>query len=31
MSHLPYEYAESLRIGTVEFVSPDEIKVSLDI
>ncbi|WP_263418403.1 ATP-binding protein [Terriglobus albidus] len=31
MSNLPYEYAESLRIGTVEFVSPDEIKVSLDI
>jgi uncharacterized protein len=31
MSHLPYEYTESLRIGTVEFVSPDEIKVSLDI
>ncbi len=31
MSHLPYEYAESLRIGTVEFVSPDEIKVALDI
>jgi uncharacterized protein len=31
MSHLPYEYAESLRIGTVEFVSPDELKVALDI
>ncbi|HOV80082.1 MAG TPA: ATP-binding protein [Bacillota bacterium] len=25
------EYTESLRIGTVEFVSPDEIKVLLDI
>ena len=24
-------YAESLRIGSVHFVSPDEIKVQLDI
>jgi hypothetical protein len=31
MSHSPIEHAESLRIGVVEFVSPDEIKVSLDI
>jgi len=27
----PLEYAESLQIGTVEFVSPNEVKVSLDI
>jgi hypothetical protein len=27
----PLELAESLRIGTVEFVSPDRIEVSLDI
>jgi hypothetical protein len=31
MSQTPFEHAESLRIGTVEFVSPDEIKVILDI
>lgn len=31
MSHPPFEKAESLRIGAVEFISPDEIKVSLDI
>jgi uncharacterized protein len=31
MSHSPIEHAESLRIGVVDFVSPDEIKVSLDI
>ncbi|HWQ76457.1 MAG TPA: DUF87 domain-containing protein, partial [Syntrophomonas sp.] len=31
MNPSPLEYAESLRIGTVEFVSPDEIKVLLDI
>lgn len=31
MSHAPFEQAESLRIGAVDFVSPDEIKVSLDI
>jgi uncharacterized protein len=31
MSHVPFEHAESLRVGTVDFVSPDEIKVALDI
>lgn len=31
MNPSPMEYAESLHIGTVEFVSPDEIKVLLDI
>jgi len=31
MSLTPFEYAEGLRIGTVEYVSPDEIKVALDI
>lgn len=31
MSLSPFEHAESLRIGTVDFVSPDEIKVALDI
>ena len=31
MSQPPFERAESLRIGTVDFVSPDEIKVALDI
>lgn len=31
MSQTPFEQAENLRIGTVEFVSPDEIKVGLDI
>lgn len=31
MSHSPFEFAESLRIGCVDFVSPDEIKVGLDI
>ncbi|HEY1759376.1 MAG TPA: DUF87 domain-containing protein [Bryobacteraceae bacterium] len=31
MSPAPFEYIESLRIGTVDFVSPDEIKVALDI
>lgn len=31
MSHPPFEHAESLRIGTVDFVSPDEIKVALDV
>lgn len=31
MSHSPVGRAESLRIGTVDFVSPDEIKVLLDI
>lgn len=31
MSISPMAYADSLRIGTVDFVSPDEIKVLLDI
>ena len=31
MSQAPFEQAGSLRIGAVEFVSPDEIKVGLDI
>lgn len=31
MNQAPFEQAGSLRIGTVEFVSPDEIKVGLDI
>jgi len=31
MNPSPLEYVESLHIGTVEFVSPDEIKVLLDI
>lgn len=31
MSQAPFERAESLRIGTVDFVSPNEIKVALDI
>lgn len=31
MSETPFERAGNLRIGTVEFVSPDEIKVGLDI
>ena len=31
MSQLPFEQAGGLRIGTVDFVSPDEIKVILDI
>lgn len=31
MSQAPFEQVGSLRIGTVEFVSPDEIKVGLDI
>jgi hypothetical protein len=31
MNPSPLEYSESLHIGTVEFVSPNEIKVSLDI
>lgn len=31
MTHPPFQHAESLRIGSVDFVSPDEIKVSLDI
>ncbi|MDX9699263.1 MAG: ATP-binding protein [Rhodocyclaceae bacterium] len=31
MSFSPLAYADSLRIGSVDFVSPDEIKVLLDI
>ena len=31
MSQSPFEHAGSLRIGAVDFVSPDEIKVALDI
>ncbi len=31
MSQAPFEQAGSLRIGTVDFVSPDELKVALDI
>lgn len=31
MSQTPFEQAGSLRIGSVDFVSPDEIKVALDI
>lgn len=31
MSQAPFEQAESLRVGTVDYVSPDEIKVALDI
>jgi uncharacterized protein len=31
MTQSPFHHAESLRIGTVDFVSPDEIKILLDI
>lgn len=31
MSQTPFEHAGSLHIGTVDFVSPDEVKVLLDI
>ena len=31
MSQAPFQQAGSLRVGTVDFVSPDEIKVALDI
>jgi DNA helicase HerA-like ATPase len=31
MSYTPFAHAESLHIGTVDFSSPDEIKVILDI
>lgn len=31
MTHTPFAHAESLRIGTVDFVSPNEVKVLLDI
>ena len=31
MSYTPFAHAESLRIGTIDFISPDEVKVLLDI
>jgi DNA helicase HerA-like ATPase len=31
MSYSPLAYADSLRIGSIDFISPDEIKVMLDI
>ena len=31
MSQTPFEQAGGLRIGTVDFVSPDEVRVALDI
>lgn len=31
MSQTPFEHAGSLRVGAVDYVSPDEIKVALDI
>lgn len=31
MIETPFAHAESLRIGTVDFISPDEVKVLLDI
>ena len=31
MSQTPFAHAESLRIGTVDFISPGEVKVLLDI
>ena len=31
MSQTPLAHADSLHIGTVDFVSPDEVKVLLDI
>lgn len=31
MNYTPFAHAESLRIGTVDFISPDEVKVMLDI
>jgi len=31
MSQTPFEQVSSLEIGTVEFVSPDEIKIAIDI
>ena len=31
MSEAPFQHAESLRIGTVDYVSSDEIKVALDV
>lgn len=31
MHYTPLEIQESLQIGQVDFVSPDEIKIALDI
>jgi uncharacterized protein len=31
VSQTPFAHADSLRIGTVDFVSPDEVKVHLDV
>ncbi len=31
MSQTPFAHSESLRIGTVDFISPDEVKVLLEI
>jgi DNA helicase HerA-like ATPase len=31
VNNTPFAHAESLRIGTVDFISPDEVKVLLDI
>lgn len=31
MTQAPFEYAGSFRVGIVDFVSPDEIKVTLDV
>ena len=31
MTQPPFEYAGGFRVGTVDFVSPDEIKVTLDV
>lgn len=31
MSTTPIEYLASLRIGTVEYISPDRIEIQLDV
>jgi len=31
VTYTPFAHAESLRIGTVDFISPDDVKASLDI
>jgi uncharacterized protein len=31
MTHTPFAYTASLRIGTVDFIAPDEVKVQLEI
>jgi len=31
LSYTPFAHAESLRIGTIDFVSPDEVKALLDV